>query len=454
MFSSGGGGGDGDRESLTGKLGNVVHFYGMTDPQAILANLQVMSPMDIAAALDRTRAKQTSRSTFVKYDDAVWKQVWEKVKGGGIFADRFSLIPLDSMIYFDQIAAKDDYYSAEIPTLDKSPGAGGAVFLAQSVVQFPHLHLSRCLHYYAHVSNVQAYVGYQEDITNIMFSEELALGGGGGGNQQETIDRMVAKARQYCEHVLAVLSSAKAPDAGKALTITGLIQRPRQTDLVDKLYYRLFGLKSVRDTFGVTRPLLYLPVEFLFHDWTSVNLDGRAFRLFLTMPEFTWVSVKHSQALSRVRVSHESHTLTLNVSTLGLLSVISVKDGPLLSRNRASYILGPVFADPMRNLNELILVNLPSAVFPQPLERDGAGFSMPRLQTFHIENVSRGRSVTAFISAILSAGEATIQRVILAGPDLLVSPDMASEMKLPTKIKSLTIKVKFLSLQVCLQKND
>lgn len=376
-----------------------------------------MTLTEIAAALDRTRAAFTRQPKA--YDRETWETVfWKeviKVYPPHMRPPRTGVIELAKSF-------EPQFYK-----------------LMQKDLQIPFLHLTACLHYYAYLSNLSQFIDYElsDQQAQLLIAE----------NRSVYVDLERNAADKYHAQVKETLDELKASDQ-KVLTV-GFVSRPDARDIKrldsfftvcsseshggvkkSKLYYRLFGVKPTGNV-----PLLYLPMEYLLEKWTSINLDGRAFKLFLTMPEFTWNSVMFDQTLARVRISGEHNSLSLGLGNMSRLEVLSVQNGKLLSRNRASYILGPAFADPMRNLSKLVLVNLPSAVFPENIGL----LSMPRLQTFHIENVSRGRSVYVFVAQVLGASQRTLKELVLAGPDLLVPTDL-SKLVIGNTVRSLTLK--------------
>jgi hypothetical protein len=408
----------------------IATFDSVARGSDVIDAMKTMTPSEIATALERTRASH-ARERFTQYPYYVWEVVWKTLHEAGFTGATHYVPPLPHVRETRLLKSAREavqYASNEDQGYMAGPDAyyvlGSGVSGADEELEFPFKHLSMCLHYFAYLSNVYAYVAYR-----LGRAEERLLS---DGNQEASATLTMEAVRAYHTEVAGTLKELTSASP-KVLTV-GLVQRAgKRSSIENKLFYRLFGEKAVPSP---DIPRLYLPLEFLFYEWTSINLDGRAFKLFLTMPEFTWIAVKHKRVLQRVRVMHEQNALTLNLAGISSLAVISVQDGPLLSRNRASYIMGPKFADSMRQLTELTLVNLPSAVFPS-----GTGaFEMPRLQLFHIENVSRGRDVAEFISLILNASATTLRTLVLAGPDLLVDPYMSRLPELPSTVKSLTIK--------------
>lgn len=397
---------------MKGSSRAVATFSKFASAEAVLDAMKSMTPSEIATALERTRASLT-RKTADAYNAAIWIRVERAVinQANSLYASPNPFV--NRSLLLRSVVPDADYYVNARNDAGVEPEG------------FPFKELSACLHYFAYVSNVFAYVAYK------MSRPEERLLTAGGGNQEIEQRLTEEYVRSYHAEVDGTLAELKAAEP-KVLTVN-VITRTDRRNINNKLFYRLFGEKALP---GPDVPCLYLPVQYLFHEWTSINLDGRAFKLFLTMPEFTWASVKHGRVLSRVRVSHEKNALSLNVSNLAALSVISVQDGPLLSRARASFILGSRFADTMRNLTELSLVNLPSAVFPENV----TPVTFPRLQLFHIENVSRGRNVMEFISQVLVASQSTLKTLVLAGPDLLVDRTMQRMPLVPRTVRSLTIK--------------
>lgn len=240
------------------KQGRVAAtFDKFVTGDAILDAMGRMTPSEIASALERTRASLTRKSPAA-YNVTEWELVEYFVIGEGAtieskrtpylspnqFVDRSLLLP--------SVVPAKEYYTN----------------FGTKRTPFPYRALSACLHYFAYLSNVFAYVRYK-----MSRQEEQLLTAGGN---QEIEQRLTAEyVRSYHAEVDGTLAELKNAEP-KVLTV-GILSRTDRRNINNKLFYRLFGEKAVPG--GPDVPRLYLPVQYLFHEWTSINLDGRAFKV-------------------------------------------------------------------------------------------------------------------------------------------------------------------------------
>lgn len=292
--------------------------------------------------------------------------------------------------------------------------------------------LDMCFYYASYVSNVRRY-GKWVLRNDPSVAEQLQQQEGeeeDDGVQLMDLSPQKQQQPQTLEGVLRAAADAYheiVPACLAVLVNRAIAGRPvldlialknKNTKANQHLFHRLFGFsKKILNDGGVpASDRLYIPAQYLFATkWTSVNIDGHAFRLYHSMPEFARLNLSAVRLMNADKLAHS--TLLSKEANLKELSIISRKDVNAFKGTKN--LLGPRLSAPLR-LSKLELVDLPSlSRFPVP------GRMLASLKELRLSKLQNANlDIVKFVSSLLSVPKSklktlALKELALSDPDMM-----------------------------------
>ncbi len=375
-----------------------------SESAAIFSKLQSMTPSHAAQSLDLTRKQEydivRKGEKTAEEREALWMQVWVWFRASARhpFAAKATDPAVLNALCFGAKAWDEEWSHL------------GALTIGPNMQSMPHRYLSLCFYYASYVANVYRYVRQTVEDTDAPADVEVAVS-------------------IYHREVSSVLNLLKGRVGRPILEVAILSSASR---VKHHLFHELFGYPKGGPPADSTMRL-YLPAQLLFHGWTAINMDGRAFRMYHVMFEFDWMGrVGWKDSLRALRLSYLDNTVCLGrVLTIPKLDELSIRSGKEYTRG---VNLFDKQTSVISNLSKLLLVDLPSL---RRLGSDGVVFQ--RLKELHLENLSfPGFPLAAFFQAP-PPPPLPLKKLILRGPRLAVPPRMDEWLVLPSSLSEIVL---------------